>query len=115
MEFFEALQRRRSIRKYTAKPVPPEIMQKIFDAALLAPNSSNMQTWEFYWVRSPEKKDALVKACLSQSAARTAQELIVVVADDSLWKRNQKELLRIFGERNEKRMLDYYGKIIPVA
>lgn len=115
MEFFEALQRRRSVRKYTSKPVPADIMAKILDAALIAPNSSNMQTWEFYWVRSPEKKEALVKACLGQNAARTAQELIVVVSDDSLWKRNSKELFKIFKERNEKRMMDYYGKVMPIA
>jgi nitroreductase len=115
MEFFEALHRRRSVRNYTSKPVPADIMAKILDAALIAPNSSNMQTWEFYWVRSPEKKKELVKACLSQSAARTAQELIVVVSDDSLWKRNAKELFKIFKGRNEKRMMDYYGKVMPIA
>ena len=88
MEFFEAVKTRRSIRKYTSTPVPAEVIQKALDAALIAPNSSNLQTWEFYWVRTSEVKKKLVESCMSQSAARTAQELVVVVANPSLWKKN---------------------------
>jgi hypothetical protein len=114
MDFFEAVKARRSVRTYTDKAVPAEVIQKALDAALLAPNSSNMQTWGFYWVKSAEKKEALVKACLSQSAARTAQELVVMVAEPSLWRRNQKEMLRTLNENaGPKFALDYYGKLIP--
>jgi nitroreductase len=87
MDFFEAVRTRRSIRKYTATPVPREVIDRALDAALLAPNSSNLQTWEFFWVRDTVKKQKLIEACLNQSAARTAQELIVVVANVSLWKK----------------------------
>lgn len=114
MNFFDAVRARRSIRKYTARPVPAEVMERAIDAALIAPNSSNMQTWGFYWVQSPEKKEALVKACLSQGAARTAQELLVVTAEPRRWKRNQKEMVRVLREANAPSFaLDYYGKLIP--
>jgi nitroreductase len=52
----------------------------MFDLALLAPNSSNLQPWTFYVVQNPAKKKQLVKACLGQLAAKTASELIVCVA-----------------------------------
>ena len=116
MEFFETVKTRRSIRKYTQTPVPCEVIQKALDAALLAPNSSNLQTWEFYWVRSKEKKDQLVKACLSQSAARTAQELIVVVANPSLWKKTNPEMIKFTTQIKAPRLvLTYYKKLVPLT
>ena len=114
MDFFEAVQSRRSVREYTNEPVPPEVIEKALDAALLAPNSSNMQTWEFWWVRSPEKKAELVKICLSQSAARTAQELVVAVAMPSKWPQNAAEMLKAVTEAGSPQgVRDYYGKLIP--
>ena len=45
MEFFEVVKARRSVRQYTEEPVPEEVIQKALDAALIAPNSSNLQSW----------------------------------------------------------------------
>ena len=42
MDFFEAVENRRSVRKFTDKEVPEEIMRKCLKAATLAPNSSNL-------------------------------------------------------------------------
>jgi nitroreductase len=84
------------------------------DAALLAPNSSNLQTWEFHWVKSADKKAKLVEACLSQSAARTAQELVVVVANPRLWKKTNPEMAKYVSEVNApKLVLTYYQKLVP--
>lgn len=90
-------------------------MDLAFEAAQRAPNSSNLQTWEFYWVKNTEKKSRLAEACLSQGAAKTAQEMVVVVSQRSLWKEHCKALFdRIAstgsGTREQK---NYYGKAIP--
>jgi len=114
MEFFDVIRARRSVRKYTAKPVPEEVIEKALDAALLAPNSSNMQTWEFYWVRTPEKKAKLVEACLNQNAARNARELVVIVAAPKLWKKNNEEMIRRAKAQGLKPIvLRYYEKLMP--
>jgi nitroreductase len=116
MEFFEAVEARRSIRKFTSDPVPAEVVERALDAAILAPNSSNTQTWNFYWVRSAEKKAELVKACFSQAAARTAQELVVFVADPALWKRSQQPLVEFVEKVNApKPVIFYYKKLIPMT
>lgn len=122
MEFFETVKVRRSIRKFLPTvEVPDEVVEKALDAALLAPNSSNMQTWEFFWVNSPEKKAKLVEACLNQNAARTAKHLVVVVANVSgpHWKRNQKEMVRLITkdgvENAHPLVLQYYSKLIPLT
>jgi nitroreductase len=114
MDFFEAVSRRRSVRNYSSKLVPNDVIERALDAALIAPNSSNMQTWRIFWVRDPGKKAALVEACLSQGAAKTAQELLVFTADGSQWRRSQKYLLDSIKDNPRKDLHDYYGKLIPV-
>ena len=113
MDFFEAVSHRRSVRKYTSQPVPAEVVEKALDAALLAPNSSNMQTWRIYWVQSTEPKRKLAEACMNQGAARTAQELVVFVADASKWKISQKAVLQSLEGTTHKTVLTYYTKLMP--
>ena len=89
MDFFEIIDKRRSVRKFSNKTIPEEVIIKALNAALLAANSSNLQPWEFYWVKDDNKKEDLIKACFSQNAAKTAQELIVAVSRIDTWKRNR--------------------------
>ena len=54
--------------------------------------------------------------CLSQSAARTAQELIVITADPTLWKRSQKPLINWVESVNAPKMVvTYYRNLIPAT
>lgn len=117
MEFFEVINQRRSVRKFSEDIVNDEVIQKALNAALKAPNSSNIQPWEFYWVKSQDKKDKLINACLSQNAAKTASHLIVAVSRIDTWKRNRNELLRLMNSEGEVKpfVLDYYNKIVPLS
>ncbi|MBC2581676.1 nitroreductase family protein [Clostridium sp. DJ247] len=47
MEFFDLVKSRRSVRKYSSKPVNKEDVLKILDAANWAPSAMNRQPWEF--------------------------------------------------------------------
>lgn len=57
MDIFEAINTRKSVRKYTEELVPMEDIKKIIDAARKAPSSTNAQMWEFVVVMSDEIKD----------------------------------------------------------
>lgn len=115
MDFFDAVRSRRSVRKYANEPVPEVVMRKALEAAVLAPNSSNAQTWDFYWVRTPDKKQKLVHDCLDQSAARTAAELLVVVARPSAWRRSWPKLVAYADEVNaHPSVKTYYRKAFPL-
>ena len=115
MDFFEAVKKRRSVRNYSDEKVPEAIIHKALEAAILAPNSSNTQTWDFHWVKNQDKKIKLVEACLSQFAAKTASDLIVVTANSHLWKRSQKPLLDwAISTKAPKPVQDYYEKMIPL-
>lgn len=115
-EFEKVICSRRSVRVYEATPVPESVIQKAIDHALLAPNSSNLQPWRFIWVKSTEKKQALVKACLSQSAAKTAQELIVITARTRAWEGIRTQMLKTMEENNAPEgAKSYYKSIVPLA
>lgn len=116
MEFFEVIAKRRSVRKFIDTPVPEDSINRAIDAALRAPNSSNLQAWEFLWVRTPELKAKLKLACLNQNAARTAQELIVCVSRIDSWKKHRNFLLSEFERlKIQNKVVDaYYKKLIPM-
>lgn len=115
MNFFDVVDTRRSVRRFTQTLVPDEVIRKALAAALKAPNSSNLQCWEFYWVKSPAKKAELVEACLSQGAARTANHLIVAVSRLDTWHRNRDLLIEDMQKTGPvpKFVQNYYLKIIP--
>lgn len=116
--FAATVSARRSVRVFdAAKPIPKDVMDRAMDHALLAPNSSNLQMWEFYWVRDATKKQKLVKACLSQPAARTASELIVCVARTDTWAANRQRMLDTLGkaEKVSATVRKYYEKLVPLA
>lgn len=114
--FKSVLRARRSIRVYTGDPIPEAVMREALKEATLAPSSSNLQTYELYWVRDPERKKQLAQACLGQPAATTAGELIVVTARGDLWQQNLQKLLAIMtagGKSLPAPVQFYYTTLIP--
>lgn len=94
------------------------VMHKCLDLAVLAPNSSNMQPWEFYWVRDEGRKKKLVNYCLEQPAAATARELVVCVARLDTWKRNRQmmlERLKSLDQQVPESAIQYYKKLVPLV
>ena len=116
MEFFDVINKRRSSRKFTNKDVPEDVMRMAFDAGVKAPNSSNLQTWNFYWVKSEDKKKCLVEYCFKQSAAREAKELVVVTVDPNLWKRSNPEIMKYLDEVQAPKLVKFYYKnLVPIS
>ena len=78
MDVIEAIKTRRSVRSYQDKPVEPDKLQQVLEAARLAPSASNSQDWKFVVVQDPQTRQALAKACHNQ--AFVAQAPVVIVA-----------------------------------
>ena len=55
-EFIKVVESRRSVRIYDDSQVEEKDMLKCLELSLLSANSSNLQPWEFYWVKDLEKK-----------------------------------------------------------
>lgn len=54
--FRQHMQRRRTVRHFSAKPVPREIIEECLLAAGTAPNGANLQPWHFVVVSDPQVK-----------------------------------------------------------
>lgn len=54
MDYFQVLEKRRSIRKYKDQPIESEKVEKVIKAALRAPTSKNLQPCEFLVVTNPK-------------------------------------------------------------
>lgn len=121
----EAINYRRSVRIYKDIPIDKDKVKQCLKNAALAPTSSNLQLWEFYHVTDRETIKKLAFACMDQNAAKTAQQLVVIVAKKSLWKSNALAnidfLNKAFDKPNlsdrlakrKKMSLSYYQKLIP--
>lgn len=59
MDTLEAIRKRRSVRRFTDRPVPDEDLDEILRLALLAPTGGMQQAWSLLVVREPEKRAAL--------------------------------------------------------
>lgn len=121
----EAIAYRRSTRVYKAIDIDTEKVKQCLYNASLAPTSSNLQLWEFYHITKKETLKQIAKACFNQSAAKTANQLVVIVTRKDLWKKraganidfinkaynkpdlSEKELKR------KKMAINYYKKIMP--
>lgn len=82
----EAIRYRRSVRVQSDVPIDSALVKACIANATLAPNSSNMQLWEFYHITSEEANKNIKAACFNQPAARTAQQLVIPVVRMDLWK-----------------------------
>ena len=60
--FYEMIKRRRSVRDFSDRDVPQEVIDACLLAAGTAPNGANLQPWHFAVVRSPEVKTKIREA-----------------------------------------------------
>jgi nitroreductase len=77
----EAIEQRRSIRKFKSEPVPDEYIDALLDAARHAPSGSNAQPWRFKIVKDLKMKEKLVKAAYDQAFIAEAPVVLVCCAD----------------------------------
>jgi nitroreductase len=77
----EAIEQRRSIRKFKPDPVPDDVISELLDAARLAPSGSNAQPWRFKIVKDSQTKKKLAEAAYNQSFIAQAPVVFVCCAD----------------------------------
>jgi len=56
MDTLEAIRTRRSVRKFSDRPVEPEKLRAVLEAAHQAPSWANLQCWRFVVVTDPAAK-----------------------------------------------------------
>jgi len=126
MTLEEIINYRRSVRRYKDLPIDSEKVKHCIELATLAPNSSNMQLWEFYHITDPEMLKKLAVACLNQESATTSQQMVVFVTRQDLYRKRAKKMMELETqnvlknspkEKQEKRIKNwkmYYGMVMPI-
>lgn len=122
LTFEQIVKQRRSMRIYNQEiEYDKEIVKKSLELAILSPNSSNMQLWEFCRITSPEAKKEIAHYCFDQSAAATASELVVFVSRPDKYKKSIKFNLNLINDKksfetpkSRERRTSYYEKVMPL-
>ena len=122
-EFDKIVRTRRSVRRYKKTDINDDDVKDSILHASLAPNSSNLQLWEFYHVTSEKLMNRISEACFNQPAARTANQFVVIVTRKDLW--NKRRIFNINtiknktlnasdkSLKNRDLALKYYKYLIP--
>ncbi len=82
MDVINAIQNRRSIRKYSPRIVEEEKLLKVLEAGRLSPSASNRQSWKFVVVRDPLTREKLAEAAGGQTFVGQAPVIIVSCGTD---------------------------------
>jgi len=77
----EAIEKRRSIRKFKSDTIPNEIIIALLESARLAPSGCNAQPWRFKIVKDIVTKKKLQKIAYNQRFITEAPVVLVVCAD----------------------------------
>lgn len=91
MDVLEAIEARRSIRRYRDEPVPEDLISRILEAARLAPSTSNTQSWKFKVVTDAVMRRRLKESAFGQKFVEEAPVVIACCLD-----------LEAFGERGKQ-------------
>lgn len=81
MEFFDVIAKRQSIRAYQPRAIDDETMIKLLNAIRTAPTAGNLQAYQIYLVRTPDKIKTLTKASKDQECVANASAVLVFCTD----------------------------------
>jgi len=80
----EAIEQRRSIRKFRPDPVPDELLNQMLEAARLAPSGTNRQPWRFQIIKDGELKKKLVEEAAFGNQVVADAPVVIVCGSELL-------------------------------
>lgn len=83
MDFYEVIRTRRSVRSFRKDPIPEDVLNRVLEAARVAPSGGNRQPWRFILVKDDTLKQKMISACNNQGFVAKAP-LIVVACGERL-------------------------------
>jgi nitroreductase len=66
MDVLEAIKARRSVRSYSSRPIPDDVLDRMRQALRYAPSACNYQPWQFIFVSDPGLRQNIAKAANDQ-------------------------------------------------
>jgi len=80
MDVSEAIQKRRSVRKYQTRNIENDKLDRVLEAGRLAPSARNLQEWRFVVVRDGSRRKRLAEAAKGQTFVGEAPVVIAACA-----------------------------------
>jgi nitroreductase len=78
MEILPEIVQRRSVRSFTSRPVDKDQVERILEAARLAPSAKNRQEWRFVVIQKKEVRQKMMEAAFSQDYVGQAPVIVAV-------------------------------------
>ena len=103
-ELFDELNRRRTVRDFSDRPVPREVIENCLKVANTAPSGANMQPWHFAVISNPD-----IKAKVREAAEAEEREFYEHRASDE-WL----DALKKFGTDANKPFLETAPYLIAI-
>jgi len=84
MDAIDGILTRRSIRKYTNKSIPDEVIKELLEAGVSAPSAGNQQPWQFIIIDNREVLDEASQVLPNGKLLKDANKAILVCGDLNL-------------------------------
>ncbi len=92
MDFYEVVNRRKSVREFQSRPVEEEKLFRVLEAGLKAPSNNHLRQWEFILVKDPEQRKKVAE--LVSKAKNITNETELEKALDNWSDEVQREMYR---------------------
>lgn len=97
MDFFDVINKRKAVRKYTPdKKIPENDINKILNTANLAPSAKHLQSYKIFVAKSKKAREGIFHSCYNQKSdfVRNASVILIFCKDS-------KDAQVQFGERGK--------------
>jgi nitroreductase len=79
VDTYLAIVSKRDTRRYSDRPIPEDVVERILDAGRVTGSASNRQPWRFLVVEDAERREKLADAVYEPTNLRGAQLIIAIV------------------------------------
>ena len=111
MEFYEVIEKRRTIRDFESEDIPKEVLERVISAAMKAPTNDHMRDWHFIIVKDRETAARLLDIVPKGISDEDMNQLIKDWnLDDSL----QQECYRNAVHKQYRMLFDASAIILPL-
>ena len=111
MEFYEAVDKRRTIRDFVSEEIPQEVVERIISAAMKAPTNDHMRDWHFIVIRDKETVAKLLDIIPKGISDEDMEQLL---KDWNLNDSEQQSAYRNAVPKQHKMLMDASVVVIPL-
>jgi nitroreductase len=110
MDVYEAIAKRQTIRDFSAREIPGEVIERLLSAGLRAPSNDHLRQWEFILVQEREQREKLVSKIHPPQTQKGTDALVKRM---QLNDENQREMYRQAIPKQQAMLLDAALLVIP--